>query len=111
MNYTPDYWKLIKITSDSGVVYKVLGHWLGGFAQGDSWRLNSGIKSIELDKATNTYRVCGTSGSVYTCHATCEHISMYMTSIIDSFLYKAYSDGRDDVKIEFISIKDWLDDK
>lgn len=111
MGYTPDYWKLVKITSDSGTVYKVLGHWIGGYTHGDSWRLNSGIESIAFDKTANMYVVHGYSGSVYNCHATCEHISQYMMSIIDGYLYKAQSDARDDIKIEFVNIEDWLNDK
>lgn len=61
--YTPDHWVLIKLPEDRG--YKVLGGWSGGYLYGDSWRLNSGIKSTE--EHDDYYLFYGYSGSVYKC--------------------------------------------
>ena len=41
--YKPENWVIVKIND----VYKVFGGWRGGFATGDSWKLNSGIEAIE----------------------------------------------------------------
>jgi len=106
MSYTPDYWKLVKITHNDKVLYKVLGHWIGGYAAGDSWRLNSGITRVEFDATKNCYLVHGTSGSIYRCYAPGEHISGYMHSVIEGFVYKAQSDQRD-VKLEFVDISEY----
>lgn len=58
--YTPDRYILIKLSSGD---FKVLASWDGGYLEGDSWQLNSGIEKVT---------VCGTevefhgfSGSIY----------------------------------------------
>ena len=44
---TPDRWVVLKILSVSdGTFYKVLGSWYGGYANGNFWRLNSGIQRV-----------------------------------------------------------------
>ena len=43
---TPDSWVVLKITAETGVIYKVLAGWSGGYLDGDSWRLNSGINIV-----------------------------------------------------------------
>jgi hypothetical protein len=65
MNYTPEKWVIIKIQKPDKTTYKVLGMWRGGYLDGDSWRLNSGIKSVE--KTKKHFEVHGHSGSVYIC--------------------------------------------
>ena len=63
--YTPDNWVVLKIKEgklDSGF-YKVLAGWSGGYLDGDSWRMNSGITRVE-DHETY-YSFYGYSGSVY----------------------------------------------
>jgi len=63
--YLPDNWVVLKIKEgklDSGF-YKVLAGWSGGYLDGDSWRMNSGITRVE-DHETY-YSFYGYSGSVY----------------------------------------------
>lgn len=63
--YTPDNWVVIHIKGDNPH-YRVLAGWSGGYTQGDSWKLNSGItKVIEED---DYYLFIGSSGSTYACH-------------------------------------------
>ena len=64
--YTPDNWVVLKITSGEETFYKVLGGWSGGYLDGDSWRMNSGITGVE--KQAYLYGFYGSSGSVYWCH-------------------------------------------
>ncbi len=65
--YTPDNWVVLKITSsEETLLYKVLGGWSGGYLDGDSWRMNSGITGVE--KQAYLYGFYGSSGSVYWCH-------------------------------------------
>ena len=59
--YIPDKWLIIKFKWG----YKVLGTWRGGFADGDHWRMNSGISNIE--ELDNFYLIHGFSGSIYKC--------------------------------------------
>jgi hypothetical protein len=61
--YTPHRWKIIFVESDEGSYYKVLAGWYGGYIEGDSWKINSGITSI--DEQPKYYDVHGYSGSVY----------------------------------------------
>lgn len=64
--YNPDSWVVIKMTHNDKTFYKVLGGWSGGYLNGDSWRLNSGIERVELEG--DVYKFDGSSGSVYSCH-------------------------------------------
>ena len=61
--YLPDNWVVLKITVDGTTLYKVLAGWSGGYLNGDSWRMNSGITRVE-DHETY-YSFYGHSGSVY----------------------------------------------
>lgn len=65
MDYYPDGWTLVKI-SGQHPHYRVFGSWRGGYAQGDSWRLNSGVMTCE--KEGKVYKFSGHSGSAYYCH-------------------------------------------
>jgi hypothetical protein len=65
--YNPDRWVVLKLP----VGYKVLGGWAGGYLDGSSWRLNSGITRVEkkLDWKDDEYFVFyGHTGSEYWCH-------------------------------------------
>lgn len=63
--YTPEEWILVKINGPDQH-YRVFGSWRGGYINGDSWRMNSGIKSVEVEK--DYYLFKGASGSIYKCH-------------------------------------------
>ena len=63
--YTPDSWVVLKIVNDSETLYKVLGGWSGGYLNGDSWRMNSGITRVE--EKPHHYEFYGYTGSVYKC--------------------------------------------
>ena len=65
MMYTPDRWMIIKITG-TDPHYRVFGSWYGGYGGSDSWRMNSGIVSVEEDGGYFIFK--GSSGSEYHCH-------------------------------------------
>ena len=52
MSYRPDYWKIVKIypKDSEEPFYKVFASWVGGFANGDQWRLNSGITKVKEEE-------------------------------------------------------------
>ena len=82
MNYTPDNWVVLKIESESkGLIYKVLAGWSGGYLQGDSWRLNSGISRVEYDHTLVLFH--GASGSVYECHKDTYRLTMATSGIYE----------------------------
>jgi hypothetical protein len=65
--YTCDNWVVIKFnTEEHGIFYKLLVGTSGGYLDGDSWRMNSGITSVEEDK--ECYYFYGSSGSRYRCY-------------------------------------------
>ena len=62
--YYPDNWVIIQIKGDNPH-YKVLAGWSGGYIDGSSWKLNSGITRLEEDG--NHCNFYGHSGSLYSC--------------------------------------------
>lgn len=63
--YRPDNWVVIKLDDGNDPHYRVLAGWSGGYLDGDSWRLNSGITKVQEDEAF--YYFYGSSGSRYRC--------------------------------------------
>lgn len=64
---TPSRWVVVKIDNNTDTpFYKVFATWSGGYLNGDRWKLNSGIKSVESDE--DYYYFIGHSGSCYKCH-------------------------------------------
>ena len=65
--YTPDTWVILLFDfPDYGKIHKVFAGWYGGYAQGDSWKLSSGIKTFvsegkfysSLQESGSTYNLC-----------------------------------------------------
>ncbi len=91
--YTPDSWVIVEIFDPSetatGPIFKVLGGWSGGYLDGDSWRLNSGITKVEVETTTETldrteetiYKIHGYSGSIYEVYKDSYGLKMSIASI------------------------------
>jgi len=78
--YTPDNWVIFKIDNgEHPVFYKVLAGWSGGYLDGDSWRMNSGIVKIEEDG--DFWLVYGQTGSCYKLHKEANQIRMNISHI------------------------------
>ena len=60
-----DNWVVIFCNGDEPH-YRLLTGTSGGYTTGDSWRINSGIVSVEKDDLFYAFK--GSSGSVYLCH-------------------------------------------
>lgn len=90
--YCPDRWLIVRFKKDNQTIYKVLGGWSGGYLDGDSWRLNSGIKNIEEDG--DYYLFKGFSGSVYKCHK-----KSYGANSVMSFIFKQEEENKDIIKV------------
>ena len=65
--YSPDSWVVLKVKAGKGTFpfYKVLAGWSGGYLDGDSWRINSGI-TLVFDREDEIH-FHGESGSLYRC--------------------------------------------
>ena len=80
--YYPHHWKIMRIENDDDeVLYKVLGGWSGGYLDGDSWRINSGIAYTSYLEEDDCYLFHGHSGSIYKCHVGAERMSMAQAGI------------------------------
>lgn len=85
----PDRWVIIKITSGDEVFYKVFATWLGGYLDGDAWKVNSGI--VRVEQEGDFLKFFGHSGSCYEC-APAEHAygtNYYTQGVLDNMINKA----------------------
>lgn len=84
--YQPDNWVILKVQPDeyTAPFYRVLAGWSGGYLDGDSWRLNSGIDEIKEDG--DYYLFIGASGSTYKCHKNAETVRMNIAPTLSSIL-------------------------
>jgi hypothetical protein len=81
--YNPDKWLLIKI-GGTDPHYRVFGSWSGGYLDGDSWRMNSGITRVEEDG--DYYKFFGSSGSCYRCHKEMYGATTYGWSVATGYV-------------------------
>ena len=77
---TPNRWLLLKL----GDTYKVFGSWSGGYLDGDSWKLNSGIESVE--DSGDFWLFHGFSGSVYQCRKDGYGTTGYSSMILNTWM-------------------------
>lgn len=90
--YTPDKWIVLKITTqDHSPIYKVFACWYGGYLDGDSWKLNSGITKAILEK--DIYSFEGSSGSIYHCHKNSYGTNLYGEGVLNNLISKMQSAG------------------
>ena len=90
VDYIPHNWVLLKITGDTPH-YRIFASWRGSYTSGDSWRMNSGITSVEEDEFY--YYFFGHSGSIYKCHKKCYgNLGPYAESVLGHYVNRA--DGK-----------------
>lgn len=82
----PDKWLLLEIQSETQTFLKVFGVWSGSYLCGDSWRMNSGIVSVE--KSDKDYTFVGYSGSRYTCSKDMYGTTAYGSGVLQEFVDK-----------------------
>ena len=104
--YNPDKWMVIKITGkDLPPVHKVFACWTGGYLDGDSWKLNSGITKVT--EKTDYYFFDGSSGSTYACRKGMYGATGYGYGILKNLIDKASANG---IIIEILSEDtDWME--
>ena len=90
--YIPDKWLVVKIEGrEFPLTYKVFACWHGGYLDGDSWKLNSGI--TKATKEDNLYQFKGYSGSVYSCSEKRYGATMYGYGVLRSIIEKSKEAG------------------
>ena len=77
--YHPDSWVVVKYGMQEHDVHRLIAGWSGGYLDGDSWRMNSGITRVE--DAEDCWRFYGESGSCYVVHKDGYAMRMSMSGI------------------------------
>jgi len=85
--YQPDLWVVVEIKQEGKDPWRrILGSWYGGYLNGDSWRLSSGItRVVEHDRY---YQVHNESGSIYTCMKGAEGMSGLANGVLNTWTKK-----------------------
>lgn len=93
MQYIPDKWVGVKISSaNTKTIYKIFACWYGGYLNGDSWKLNSGITKAFLNGDLKYYFE-GASGSVYICGRHNYGTNGYGASVLGNMIENADNNG------------------
>lgn len=83
--YSPDKWRIIKGQFQGEDDYRVFGTWGGGYLTGDSWRVNSGIMTVEDDG--DYWNFHGFTQSVYRCRKEAHGIAgAYNNGVLQNLL-------------------------
>jgi hypothetical protein len=98
--YNPDRWVVVEFKTPKETLYKVLATWYGGYLDGDSWKLSSGIVSVK--ETDNTYEYLNHSGSIYNCNKNSYGMSGYTASVFSSF----EKQNTDEIKISLVPEED-----
>lgn len=98
--YNPDKWVIVELKTPKETLYKVLASWYGGYLDGDSWKLSSGIQNVT--RIENGYAFHNFSGSVYNCHKEAYGMSMYTSGIYTSF----EKQNSDEIQISLVEEED-----
>jgi len=102
--YTPDSWKIVKITSEQyGEIFKVLCSWQGGYTDADVWKLSSGF--VDLKELENKYETNQASGSLYILMKNNERESSFMREKFNNFKSSLSAVS---ATIEYVDMKDFL---
>jgi len=80
-DYKPDNWVIAKIEDNDQTVYKLVAGWSGGYLDGDTWRVNSGITEVTEDDSY--FYFGGSSGSVYKCFKNAYTVRMNISGIVE----------------------------
>ena len=105
IEYCPDKWIVVKIEGGKfPLTYKVFACWYGGYLNGDSWKLNSGITKVT--KEDKYYLFEGYSGSVYKCHKDCYGLNMYGHGVLYNIINKSKEAG---VNVEILPEENFED--
>lgn len=101
--YTPDNWKIVKISSEEyGDVFKILSSWQGGYTMADVWKVISGF--IDLKEFDDRYETNQSSGSMYVLYKNNEKKSSLINEKFRHFTEALASVSG---SIEYVEMKDY----
>jgi hypothetical protein len=89
---TPDTWVIVEIQDSIHPGYpprqKILSGWSGSYLYGDSWRMSSHIKEINIKVNQDFYTVKTESGSTYTLFKSRQGLRMSNSGIYNELKEK-----------------------
>ena len=92
MEYNPDRWLMVKLTNYKNEVhYRVFATWGGGYLNGDSWKLNSGV--ISLRETKDNFYFEGSSGSTYICNKKSYGSTGYGFGVLSGLITRSLEQG------------------
>ncbi len=98
-DYTPDRWAVIKFDAPDGPLHKVFGSWKGGYLDGDSWRMNSGVDSVTVEGDLIIFH--GLSGSTYTVHKDAYGVAgLFNNNVIETIVESHKGKGKAEIMSE-----------
>ena len=83
-HYIPDKWIIIEVSSAEDSVRRVFASWSGGYVDGDSWRLSSGITKVEVKG--DWYLFHNESGSIYQCYKNQYGTNLYSQGVLQNMM-------------------------
>ena len=95
---TPDSWVIIEVNHEGEQFQKILSGWSGGYLDGDSWRMSSPIKEMNINIDQDYITVETDSGSVYNLHKEYQGLRMSNAGIYNQ-LKERFGDSVEIVKL------------
>ena len=95
---TPDSWIIIEVNNEGERFQKILSGWSGSYLYGDSWRMSSQIKKMEIDIYSDKIVVYTESGSWYNLYKSYQGLRMSNAGIYNE-LKEKYGDKVEIVKL------------
>jgi len=88
---TPDSWVIVEVNHEGEQFQKILSGWSGGYLYGDSWRMSSPIKELNIKINQDFFTVDTESGSRYTLFKSRQGLRMSNAGIYNQ-LKEKYGD-------------------
>ena len=84
----PDAWVIVEVNHEGEQFQKIIAGWSGSYLYGDSWRMSSPIKTINIDVEKDYITVETDSGSVYNLHKDYQGLRMSNAGIYNQLKEK-----------------------
>ena len=85
---TPDSWVIIEVNHEGEQFQKIISGWSGGYLYGDSWRMSSPIKEMNIDIDSDKIVVYTESGSCYNLYKSYQGLRMSNAGIYNQLKEK-----------------------
>ena len=95
---TPDSWVIIEVNHEGERFQKILSGWSGSYLYGDSWRISSQIKKMDIDIDSDKIVVYTESGSCYNLYKSYQGLRMSNAGIYNE-LKENYGDNVEIVEL------------